>query len=245
MTATFCLAPSTACVLAASTCWPPWAWIPREISMFWESAKAPARTRWWSRGCWKIWWRAGSGRGVAACLSLMAARPCVRGLRPFMARPIRGSAVRGPTGGKVCGTLPKERRPGRRQLGGYGEKLPQAPRLQTALDTPSVLGRTERRTTGRQQERWIGCFHQELLATFNYEGDIILSQPQVEQFLSNLRATISGGGGYLLQIGKEQGSARTATISHPTRSEKQKIFETYSDTTTSSQVVRCSRKEES
>jgi putative transposase len=48
-----------------------------------------------SRGCWKTWWRAGSGRGVADCLSSMAARPCVRGLRPFMARPIRCNAVGG------------------------------------------------------------------------------------------------------------------------------------------------------
>jgi len=30
-----------------------------------------------------------------------------------------------------------------------------APRLQTALDTPSVLGRIQRRTTGREEERWI------------------------------------------------------------------------------------------
>src|SRR5713226_370112 len=62
-----------ACVLAVITCWPPWVWIPREISMFWDSAKAPARTRWWSRNCWRIWWRAGSGRGVADSLSSMAA----------------------------------------------------------------------------------------------------------------------------------------------------------------------------
>jgi hypothetical protein len=32
---------------------------------------------------------------------------------------------------------------GRGQLGGHGEKLPQAPRLQTALDAPSLLGRIE------------------------------------------------------------------------------------------------------
>ena len=62
---------------------------------------------------------------------------------------------------------------GRGQLGGHGEKLPQAAGLQTALDAQSLFGRTERRPTGRQQERRIGCFHQELLATFNCERDNI------------------------------------------------------------------------
>jgi len=65
----------------------------------------------------------------------------------------------------------------REPFGSYWKAVDQLETLldgsQTALDAPSVLGRTERWTTGREEERWIGCFHQELLATFNYERDII------------------------------------------------------------------------
>jgi hypothetical protein len=46
-------------------------------------------------------------------------------------------------------------------------------RLQTALDAQSLLGRIQRRTTGREEECRIGCFHQEPLATFNCERGII------------------------------------------------------------------------
>ena len=79
----------------------------QEISRFWGCGREPARTRWWSRICWKTWSRAASGRVAGGCSSSMAARLCGRGSRPSMARTTRCSAVAGTRSGMCWATCPR------------------------------------------------------------------------------------------------------------------------------------------